>query len=344
MNAIHTRPLASTGLAVTSLSLGTVPLSGFGSATSYQDFEDVVLEAIRCGIRYIDTAPMYGSTRAEHFLGHLLRVKELRSSIVLSTKAGRLMRPRSGVEHSGDVVFGVSWIGELPFVEHFDYSYDGIMRSFQDSQQRMGLDEIDVLLVHDIGRMVHGDRNAHYWKQLQDGGFRALEELRLSGVVRAIGVGVNECEIVLEMAREFPIDCCLVAGRYTLLDQEAMQDLYPACQKRGIAVIAAGVFNSGILGGGSRGNTRTYNYSAVPPEIMRKVEQIEEVCREFDVPLASVALQFVAANPAVTTVLQGAKSVAELRQNVESLTRPIEPALWVRLKERGLIGPSMPTP
>jgi D-threo-aldose 1-dehydrogenase len=345
MNKIASRPLASTGLSVTSLSLGTVPLSGFGSATTFQDFEDVVLDAINhCGIRYIDTAPMYGSTRSEHFLGHLLRVKELRSSVVVSTKAGRLMRPRSSVKQAGDVVFGVSWLGELPFVEHFDYSYDGIMRSFQDTQQRFGLDQLDVLLVHDIGRMVHGDRNAHYWKQLQDGGFKALDELRSSGVIKAVGIGVNECEAVIEMAREFPIDCCLVAGRYTLLDQQAMDALYPECQKRGIAVIAAGVFNSGILGGGSTGNTRTYNYSDVPPEILTKVKQIEEVCREFDVPLPSAAVQFVAANPAVTTVLQGAKSVAELRQNVDALTRPIAPAFWERLKERGVLARGAPTP
>lgn len=344
MNPIQTRPLAKSGLKVTSLSLGTVPLSGFGGASTYQDFEDVVLDAYANGIRYMDTAPMYGSTRSEHFLGHILRVKDLRKSVVVSTKAGRLMRPHSKVAASGSAVFGVTWEGGLPFVEHFDYSYDGIMRSFEDSQQRFGLDEIDALLVHDIGRMVHGDQNGHYWKQLQDGGFRALDELRSSGVIKAVGIGVNECEAVIEMAREFPIDCCLVAGRYTLLDQQSLDGFLPECQRRGIALIAAGVFNSGILGGGSRGSTRTYNYSEAPPEIIHKVEQLEEVCREFDVALPAAAIQFVAAHPVVTTVLQGARSVAELRQNIQALSRPISPKFWARLKERGLIVANAPTP
>lgn len=344
MNKIPTRPLAKTGLNVTTLSLGTVPLSGFGAPSTYQDFEDVVLDAYANGIRYMDTAPMYGSTRSEHFLGHVLRVKELRKSVVVSTKVGRLMRPHSKAKASGHLVFGVTWIDGLPFVEQFDYSYDGIMRSFEDSQQRFGVDEIDILSIHDIGRVAHGDQNVHYWKQLQDGGFRALDELRRCGVVKAVGVGVNECEAVIEVANAFPIDYCLVAGRYTLIDQTALDSFLPECQKRGIALIAAGVFNSGILGGGSSGLTKTFDYQAAPPEIIRKVQQLEEVCREFDVALPAAAIQFVAAHPAVTTVLQGAKSVAELRQNVKAMSTPIASAFWARLKERGLIPAHAPTP
>lgn len=344
MNKIPTRPLAGTGLSVTSLALGTVPLSGFGGASTYQDFEDVVLEAYANGIRYMDTAPMYGSTRSEHFLGHVLRVKELRQSVVVSTKAGRVMRAHSKATASGNLIFGVTWTGGLPFVEQFDYSYDGIMRSFEDSQQRLGLDEIDILLVHDIGRMAHGDQSGHYWKQLQDGGFRALDELRRSGVIKAVGIGVNECEAVIDMANAFPLDCCLVAGRYTLIDQQALDRFLPECQRRGIALIAAGVFNSGILGGGSNGSTRTFDYQDASPEIIRKVQQLEEVCREFDVALPAAAIQFVAAHPAVTTVLQGARSVAELRQNCRALSSPISPQFWARLKERGLIAAHAPTP
>jgi D-threo-aldose 1-dehydrogenase len=344
MNTIPIRALGKTGLHVSSLSLGTVPLSGFGGSSTYQDFEDVVLDAYANGIRYMDTAPMYGSTRSEHFLGHILRVKELRKSVVVSTKAGRLMRPHSKAAASGNLVFGVTWIGGLPFVEQFDYSYEGIMRSFEDSQQRLGLDEIDILLVHDIGRVAHGDQNVVYWKQLQDGGFRALDELRRSGVIKAVGVGVNECEAVLEVANEFSIDCCLVAGRYTLIDQQALDVFLPECQRRGIALIAAGVFNSGILGGGSGGATRTYDYQAVPAEIIRKVERLEDACRAFDVALPAAAIQFVAAHPAVTTVLQGAKSVAEIRQNVQALSSPIAPQFWARLKEQGSIPAHAPTP
>ena len=344
MNKLPTRPLAKTGLEVTTLSLGTVPLSGFGGSSTYQDFEDVVLDAYANGIRYIDTAPMYGSTRSEHFLGHVLRVKDLRKSVVVSTKVGRMMRPHSKAKALGHLVFGVTWLDGLPFVEHFDYTYDGVMRSFEDSQQRFGLDEIDMLSIHDIGRVAHGDQNAHYWKQLQDGGFRALDEIRRSGVVKAIGVGVNECAAVLEVANEFLIDYCLVAGRYTLIDQTALDGFLPELQKRGIALVAAGVFNSGILGGGSTGTTKTFDYQAAPDAIVQKVQKLEAVCREFDVALPAAAIQFVAAHPAVTTVLQGAKNVNELRQNVNAMASPISPKFWARLKEGGLIPAHAPTP
>ena len=338
MSEIAMRPLAKSGLSVTSLSMGTVPLSGFGAATTYQDFEDVVLDAYAHGIRYFDTAPMYGGTRSEHFLGHVLRVKGLRKSVVISTKAGRLMRPRSKAA-AGETLFGVGWIDGLPFLEEFDYSYAGIMRSFEDSQQRLGMDEIDILLVHDIGRVAHGERNAFHVQQLRDGCYRALDELRSSGAIKAVGIGVNECDAVIEMSNDFSLDCCLVAGRYTLIDQHALADFYPECQRRGISVIAAGVFNSGILGGGSAGATRSYDYQDAPKAIIDKVRQLEEVCAAFDVALPAAAIQFVAAHPAVTTVLAGAKSVSELRQNVQALARPIEPAFWGQLKERGLLPP-----
>jgi D-threo-aldose 1-dehydrogenase len=319
-------------------------LSGFGAATTYQDFEDVVLRAVEMGIRYIDTAPMYGSTRSEHFLGHILRTKELRSKVVISTKVGRLMRPRSKATASGEVIFGVSWTGGLPFVEYFDYSYEGIMRSFEDSQQRFGLDEIDIVHVHDIGRMAHGEKNTHYWKQLQEGGFKALDELRRGGVIKAVGIGVNECDAVIEMADEFAIDCCLVAGRYTLIDHQALDRFYPECQRRGIAVIAAGVFNSGILGGGSGGNTRSFDYQDAPPLIIQRVKKVESVCAEFGVSLPAAAIQFVAAHPSVTTVLQGAKNVKELTHNVGALSLAIPAAFWAALKQRGLLPGNAPTP
>ncbi len=344
MNSIESRPLAKSGLSVSSLSLGTVPLSGFGAATTFQDFEDVVLESVRQGISYFDTAPMYGSTRSEHYLGHVLRVHGLRSKVVISTKVGRLMRTRRQAKLGGDAVFGVTWIGGLAFYEQFDYSYDGIMRSFEDSQQRFGLDDLDILLVHDIGRVAQGDNNAFYWKQLQDGGFKALDELRSSGAVKAVGIGVNECEAVIEMSDEFRIDCCLVAGRYTLIDHQALASFYPECQRRGIAVIAAGVFNSGILGGGSAGNTRSFNYQEPPAEIVAQVQQVERVCKEFGVSLPAAAIQFVNAHPAVTTVLQGAKSVDEIRHNVGALSASIPAGFWARLKERGLLPAAAPVP
>jgi D-threo-aldose 1-dehydrogenase len=254
------------------------------------------------------------------------------------------MRPRNKAAAQGAALFDVGWIGGLPFVESFDYGYDGILRSFEDSQQRLGMDAIDVLLVHDIGRMAHGEGNAHHWKQLQQGGFRALDELRRSGVVKAIGIGVNECEAVIDMSDEFPIDCCLVAGRYTLIDHHALDHFLPEYQRRGIAVIAAGVFNSGILGGGSAGETKVFNYQAAPPAIVERVRRVERICAKHGVALPAAAIQFVAAHPAVTTVLQGAKSVGELTQNVEALSQPTIPSFWQELRQEGLLPEHAPTP
>jgi D-threo-aldose 1-dehydrogenase len=212
------------------------------------------------------------------------------------------------------VIFGIEWIDGLPFVDEFDYSYDGIMRSFEDSQQRFGIDGIDIIHVHDIGRLSHGDDNDRYWTQLQDGGFKALRELRESGAVKAVSIGVNETAAVLDMANEFPLDCCLIAGRYTLINDEASSHFFPECERLGIDVIAAGVFNSGILAGGSKGPNKLFDYSDAPQSIIDKVEAVEEVCDEFSVALATAAVQFVAAHPAVATVLVGAKNTTEIRR------------------------------
>jgi D-threo-aldose 1-dehydrogenase len=289
-------------------------------------------------VRFFDTAPHYGHTKAEHRLGDALR-RYPREDYVLSTKAGRRYVPRKNAYDGSE-----GWQNPLPFEAIYDYTHDGILRSFEDSQQRLGIVDIDILLIHDIGRVTHGDQNPHYWKQLTDGGgFRALDELRSAGVVKAVGLGVNEGAAVIEMMVEFEIDCALLAGRYTLLEQATLNDLLPNCEKHNVSILLGGAFNSGILARGVAGDLK-FNYGAAPPEVIARVERLEDVCRAHGVPLAAAALQFPYAHPAVATVLTGARSADEVRENVESFERPIPAALWQALQDEGLIVRHAPLP
>ncbi|MFX1764641.1 aldo/keto reductase [Paraburkholderia sp. A1RI-2L] len=332
------RRIGRTALEVSALSLGTAPLGGL-----YRDLTDAQAQATvdaawDAGMRFFDTAPHYGHTKAEHRLGDALR-RYPRGEYVLSTKVGRRFVPRT---HRYDGSEG--WQNPLPFEATYDYTREGILRSFEDSQQRLGIVDIDILLVHDIGRLTHGERNAHYWRQLTDGGgFRALDELRAAGAVKAIGLGVNEREAVLDAIREFQIDCALLAGRYTLLEQGPLDDLLPACAERGVSILLGGAFNSGILARGLAGE-RKFNYGDAPPEVIERVARLEAVCRAHDVSLAAAALQFPYAHPAVATVLTGARSAAELRENVVSFATKLPPGLWRALRDEGLVDGRAPLP
>jgi D-threo-aldose 1-dehydrogenase len=332
------RTIGRHGLQVTGLGLGTAPLGGMYSDLTEEEALATVVAAMDAGIRFFDTAPHYGHTKAEHRLGDALR-RYPRDQYVLSTKTGRHYVPRKNPYDGSE-----GWQNPLPFEAIYDYTYSGVLRSFEDSQQRLGIPEIDILLIHDIGRVTHGDKNPHYWKQLTEGGgFRALDELRSAGVVKAVGLGVNEGAAVLEMMADFDIDCALLAGRYTLLEQATLEDLLPACEARGVKILLGGAFNSGILARGVQGDLK-FNYVAAPPEVIERVGRIESVCRAHDVPIAAAALQFPYAHPAVATVLTGARSVAELRENVASFQRPIPASLWTSLRDEGLLDPRAPVP
>jgi D-threo-aldose 1-dehydrogenase len=332
------RTIGRSGVPVTALGLGTAPLGGLYHDLSDEEAAATVAAAWDAGLRYYDTAPHYGHTKAEHRLGAALR-QYPRDQYVLSTKTGRHFVPRT---HPYDGSEG--WDRPLPFEAIYDYTHSGILRSFEDSQQRLGIVEIDILLIHDIGRVTHGERNAFYWRQLTEGGgFRALDELRRARVVKAVGLGVNEGAAILDAMAAFDIDCALLAGRYTLLEQTTLDDLLPACAARGVSLLLGGVFNSGILAQGVEGDLK-FNYGAAPPQVIERVARLEAVCRAFDVPLAAAALQFPYAHPAVATVLTGARSVAELQQNVASFTRPIPPALWIALRDEALLDPRAPIP
>ena len=284
-------------------------------------------------MRYVDTAPYYGFGRAERCVGDALREMP-RDEWVLSTKVGRLLRPRATLSE------GQPQPPPMPFEAIYDYSYDAILRSFEDSLQRLGLARIDILYVHDIGAYQHG-QEAHpaLMRTLRDSGYRALEELRRDGVVRAIGIGVNEREVLLEAMEWGEWDAFLLAGRYTLLEQAPLDDLLPKCVRSGVSIVVGGPLNSGILAG-----RETWNYYPAPPEVVERVEALKAVCDTHGVPLAAAALQFPLAHPAVAAVIPGPRTVGEFEANLHLLQFPIPPALWRDLRDAGLLHPDAPAP
>jgi len=326
------RRIGRTALEVSVLGLGCATLGGTRIPVSRAEAEAIVRAAWDAGVRYVDTAPFYGFGQAERAVGDALRA-EPRDQWVLSTKVGRLLRPRRAAPAPG----GTPHV--MPFDPVYDYSYDGIMRSFEDSLQRLGLARIDILYVHDIGAYTHGAAAAPHMRALRDSGYRALESLRAAGAVQAIGIGVNEREVLLEAMDWGQWDAFLLAGRYTLLEQAPLDDLLPKCQAAGTAIVVGGPLNSGILAGRD-----TWNYRTAPPEIIARVEAIRAVCDRHGVPLAAAALQFPLAHPAVAAIIPGPRNAEEFRTNLGLFARPIPAALWQELRAAGLLHPAAPVP
>jgi len=332
MRVSDTRACARAGLRLSALGMGCAPIGGLYQAVTEEQARAAVDAAWGLGMRYFDTAPYYGYTRSERRLGAALAGRP-RGDYVISTKVGRVMEPDASVRPGED-----GWADPLPFRPRYDYSYDGVLRSYEDSLQRLGVEQIDILFVHDIGAATHGAQHQHYWQQLtQGGGLRALQGLREQGCVRAIGLGVNEWEVVRDAMQECALDCTLLAGRYTLLEQGALSPFLEACQRQGNAIVIGGPFNSGVLAGNGK-----FNYADAPPAVLARVEAIAAVCRAFDVPLQAAALQFPLAHPAVVSCIPGAHGVAQLRQNAAWFEQAIPPALWQELKRRGLIDERAP--
>jgi len=333
MEGFETRHLGRTPLRLTVLGLGTGTLGGHRIPVSRDEGEAVVKAAWSAGVRYFDTAPFYGFGKACRIVGDALR--ELpREDWVLATKAGRLLRPQTKPGAPGALRH------PMPFEDVFDYSYDGIMRSFEDSLQRLGLARIDILYVHDIGARQHG-KVAHpeIMRTFRDGGYRALEQLRSSRQLAAIGIGVNEWQVLLEAIDWGDWDVFLLAGRYTLLEQTALDGLLPQCLRSGISVVIGAPFNTGILAGRD-----TWNYRPAPLEIVGRVKMIKAICESHQVPLVAAALQFPLAHPAVAAILPGPRNVDEFEANAKLLRYPIPPALWADLRNAELLHPDAPTP
>ncbi len=325
-------PFGKTGLSVTRLGLGTAPLGNLFQPVPESEADATIQRAYALGVRFFDTAPLYGSGLAEQRLGRNL-AQHPRDEYVLSTKVGRLLRPdappEAGMFYQGEPFFK----NTPPLNPMFDFSYDGVLRSFEESLQRLGLDRVDILLIHDPDE---------YYEQALAGAYRALDRLRSEGVIKAVGAGMNQAEMLARFAREADFDCFLVAGRYTLLDQPALAELLPLCLQKRIAVIIGGVYNSGILANPRPG--ATYNYIPAPPELLSRAQRLEAVCARHGVPLKAAAIQFPTGHPAVATVLTGARSVAEVEENARMFRWEIPAALWEELRAERLIPAEAPVP
>lgn len=290
------------------------------------------------GLRFYDTAPWYGRGLSENRVGNFLRPKP-RADYILTTKVGRtLHRPKDPTTFDRS-----PWTGGLNFEVKFDYSRDGILHSYGQALQRLGIDTVDALLVHDLDAGFHGDATAGHQRDLEASGFAALEELKAAGDIRAIGMGVNNTQAFNEIASRVDVDFLIVAMPYTLLDQSSLASGMKRCAERNIGVIIGAPFSSGILVTGSGGGA-TYGYSAAPPAIQQKVRSIEAVCAAHGVALPAAALQFPLAHPAVVSIIPGMLSPEQVRQNIASVTSDIPSAFWSDLKTEGLIDPEAPTP
>jgi D-threo-aldose 1-dehydrogenase len=309
---IPTAPLGRTVLAVTRIGLGSAPIGNLYAPLPDEQAESVIRAAYDAGVRLIDTAPLYGAGLAERRVGAALATLP-RDEIILSTKVGRLVQPDGSVT--------------------FNYSRDDVLRSLEASLQRLGLDRVDVLLIHDPD---------DHERQALDEAFPTLAELRAQGVIGAIGAGMNQWQMLERFARNADVDCFLLAGRYTLLEQTSLEFL-ELCRQRSIGILLGGVFNSGILATGPVPGAK-FQYVDAPPAVMERARRLQEVCERYDVPLATAALQFAMAHPAVTSVVLGAVTPAEVHSNIAASATPIPAALWQELRAASLIHPEAPLP
>ena len=324
------RRVGQTKLEIDILGLGGAPLGGNFVDLGYAQAEELIQAAKNIGIGYFDTAPWYGFGRSERVMGDVLRGSEY----ILSDKVGRLLAP-GPVKNPAD--FGM--VDPLPFNVVYDYSYDGIMRAYEDNLQRLGLDRIDILLVHDIGEFQHGQDHVKHFKNLESGGYRAMDELRTAGLIKAIGLGVNENKVCMDALAIGDWDVFLLAGRYTLLEQTAIDTLFPACRKAGTSIICGGPFNSGVLVGRD-----SWNYAKAPKEVIDKARALSVVADEFGIPLPAAALQFPLGDEIVCSVIPGPRDKGELEQIVTWFKTPIPTEFWSTLKEKKLIEPSAAVP
>ena len=337
---LPTRRIGNTTLSVTELGFGAASLGNLYRIVSEADARETIRAAIEAGITCFDTAPYYGFGLSERRVGDALREH---SGIVLSTKVGRLLKASPDVHGYAE---RHGFCSPMPFEPEFDYSFDGVMTSWEASRQRLGLAHIDILYVHDIGRLTHGERHEMTFRQLTDGGgFRALEQLRGAGEILAFGIGVNETAICLEAMRHAHLDVILLAGRYTLLEQNALDALLPACERAGTSIVVGGPYNSGILATGTRqGGALHYDYGIAPQIVVDRVRRLEAHCEQHGVPLAAAALQFPLAHSQVVSVIPGLGSPRHIERTLALYKTSIPDSLWHALKKDGLLHAGAPVP
>jgi D-threo-aldose 1-dehydrogenase len=332
-----TKVNARSGLTFTALSYGGAPIGNFNGVFSDADAQDMVSQAWDQGIRYFDTAPGYGNGLSEHRLGHALRRRD-RKELVLSTKVGRVLTPMLDAPSTNGQYLDIP-----PFVAGYDYSYDGVMRAVEQSMQRMLTDHFDVLFIHDCDRYTHGSAAPELFHQAIVSAFPALESLREQQVVKAIGFGINETDLMIEAIKSTDVDVCLLAGRYTLLEQEPLDELFPICEQQGVGIVLGGVYNSGVLATGPISGAR-FNYAPADANILARARQLQDVCRRHNVPLAAVALQFAYAHPVVVSACIGARDEKQQTRNAELFESSVPGELWDDLRAADLIRSDAPIP
>ncbi len=337
VSALPRRQLGRTGLNVSILGFGTAPLGDLFVRIPDEVAIATVERAFALGINLLDTSPLYGRGLAEHRCGTALRRVE-RRDIVLCTKVGRWMDPF----HAPDDASG--FVGGQPHRAVFDYSYDGTMRSVEQSLLRLGTDHLDLLLIHDVDVWTHGrDAIEQRFREAMEGAYVALDKLRGEGVVAGIGIGVNEADMCVRFAKAGSFDTMLLAGRYSLLEQPALAEFLPLAQQQGIGVMLGGVFNSGILATGAVDGAK-YNYRDAPPEVLDQVARIERICAVHNTALPTAALHFALGHPAVASLVLGGQKPEEVERNVAALSSKVPGGLWRDLKAERLLDAAAPVP
>ncbi len=327
---------------MSSLGFGAAAIGNLYAAIPEHLAIEAIGAALDAGIRYLDTAPHYGFGLSERRVGTALAEFDAADEVVLSTKVGRRLVRLDAATAKGS---RHGFVDAEPFEPVFDYSYGGVMESFEHSLERLGRSRVDILLAHDLGHVTHGDLHAHHLREFLHGGYVAMRELRDAGRVSAIGLGVNEWEICEEVLREAEFDVFLLAGRYTLLDQTALSSFLPLCEERRLPVIIGGPYNSGALVTGTRGGGPIhFNYAPAPDWVLARLGQLEAICTEFAVPLAAAALQFPLAHPQVVSVIPGMANREQVDASVALLQTRIPPPFWQRLRAQGLLPAAAPVP
>ena len=332
------RKLGNTNIYLSSLGFGAAPIGDLFENLDERSCYDILENAFNSNFNLFDTSPFYGNGLSEHRTGNFLKTID-EESYFLSTKVGRYLTP----EKNQNIDRG-AWAGGLNFKLNLDYSYDGAMRSFEQSLLRLAVSKIDICLIHDVDKFTFGNEVDYYFKLAMNGAYKAIQKLKEEKVIKAIGVGLNDADICAKFANEGDFDCMVLAGRYSLLEhQNALNDFFPIVAKKNIGIILAGVFNSGILAKGI-GNNVTYNYDKIPNHIREKYIIVSEMCDRYNVPVPALALQFSYANKLISSMILGMDRVEQIKQNISFLNYSIPDDLWKELIQKKIIDERCPTP
>ena len=329
--------IGETNLTPSKLSFGGAPIGElFEKLTDKKCYNTLEL-CYQNGVKLFDTSPFYGLGLSEKRLGNFLKNKK-RNSFLISTKVGRYLIP----EEAKKIDRGI-WKGGLNFKPIIDYSYDGVMKSFEQSLNRLCVEYIDIALIHDLDPFTHGKLTQDYFKIAIKGAYKALKKLKEQGLIKAIGVGLQDVSMCIQFSKAEDFDCMLLANRYTLLEQNSISNFFSIAKEKNISILLAGIFNSGILVKGLVKGV-TYEYSPVNPEIKKKYLKLEQICNYFKIPVAAAALQFSYTPEVVSTLILGMDQPNQIKENLDLLNFKIDPDFWINLKKNNIISSDCPTP